>query len=91
MKALIAGDYDSFAKISTDLPSDPQEAKAAFGVMRMAFGAMGLTMDKITFGDAVVKGDEAVVNYTVTGVPNVSGGFVKLRKVNGDWKIEDLN
>ena len=91
MKALIAGDYDSFAKISTDLPSDPQEAKAAFGVMKMAFGAMGLTMDKITFGDAVVKGDEAVVNYTVTGVPNVSGGFVKLRKVNGDWKIEDLN
>ena len=57
------------------------KATAAFGVMKMAFGAMGLTMDKITFGDAVVKGDEAVVNYTVTGVPNVSGGFVQLRKV----------
>lgn len=91
MKALIAGDYETFAKLTTELPDDPQEAKTAFGVLKMAFGAMGLTMDKVTFGDAVVNGDKAVVNYTVTGVPNVSGGFIKLRKVDGSWKIEDLN
>lgn len=91
MKALIAGDYDSFAKISVDLPSDPQEAKVAFGVMKMAFGTMGLTMDKVTIRDEVINGDTAIVNYTVTGVPNVSGGLIKLRKVNGEWKIEDLN
>ena len=87
MKAVIDNDFDSFEKVAYEKGN-----RLAFSMLGMNFTTAivnghkdARNFNSLSFGDAIVNGDEAYVPMTFTF--DGTKTRILLKKVNGDWKF----